>query len=210
MSTDVLEMLTEEQLEAALKLKREKKIAQETQEREAYETLKHDTVMALTGKANALSNLLKTFKQEAFTEMKTIYDLLCKYSKRRESDKGNFTLEISEGMRITYRNQDLGYFDERSVQAEKHIIDFVKERFQGDVKAQKMITTLLERRRGKLDIKLVQKLYAMENDFDHPSWIEGIKLLKESWTASESKSYIRFEVKVDSEWQPILLDFASI
>ncbi len=210
METLDIQNLSEEQLEALLNEKRAAKVAQEKQEREAYESLKTQTVRELVLDAQGLSKVLKAFKDKAFEQMKTQYDLLCKYSKRHEGGKGNFTLELAEGIRVKFSNQDLGFFDERSAQAEKHIIDFVNSHYKDHGRTKQLITSLLERKKGKLDIKLVQKLYAMEETFDDQNWKEGIRLLKESWTSSESKSYITFESKVDGEWQNINLNFSSI
>ncbi|MOA13632.1 hypothetical protein D3C78_1336930 [compost metagenome] len=97
------------------------------------------------------------------------------------------------------------------MQAEAHIKDFIAAQFSGDPATNKLINSLLERKRGSLDIKLVQRLYAMENDFDNQNWREGIKLLKESWQASESKEYITCHYKdANGEWQLINLNFASV
>ena len=178
--------------------------------RQNYEDLKAATVMELIPQAKALSEQLKAFKTKSFADMGALYDLLCTYSKRHADGKGSFSIELAEGLRITYKKQDVGFFDERSAQAERHIIDFVNSYYGHQDKTRKLVTSLLERKKGKLDIKLVQKLYAMENDFDDKNWVEGIKLLKESWTASESKSYITFEVKVKDTWESINLNFASI
>lgn len=202
--------LTAEELETVLSAKRAEDNAKKSKLKQDYEALKHDLIMQLVPKAAYLSGALKDFKKEAFQSMDSLYELLCSYSKRHAEGKGNFSIELDNNMRISYSCQTQGYFDERSTQAEKHIIDFVNKQFADEPKTKKLITSLLERKKGHLDIKLVQKLYAMENEFEDNNWIEGIKLLKESWTDSESKSYIRFEVKMENEWKPIILDYAKL
>lgn len=179
--------------------------------RQQYESLKDSTIMELIPVASALYEQLKAFKTKAFSDMEALYDLLCTYSKRHADGKGNFSIETVEGLRVSYRRQENGRFDERSQQAEKHIIDFVNSYYKNDVLNKKLITTLLERKKGALDIKLVQKLYSMENDFQDKNWVEGIKLLKESWTPAETRSYVSFEVKNKAgQWDAINLNFASI
>lgn len=201
--------LSAEELESLLSAKKAEAQAKENEERKAYEELKTKMVLELVSEASAISNTLKDFKTKAFSEMDALFQLLCRYSNRKEG-KGNFTLQLPEGVRISYKNQDLGFFDERSAQAEKHIIDFVNSYYSEHDSTRKLITSLLERKKGALDIKLVQKLYSMENEFENKNWKNGIKLLRESWTTSESKAYIRFEVKVKEVWQSIDLNFASI
>jgi hypothetical protein len=51
----------------------------------------------------------------------------------------------------------------------------------------------------------------MEERFIAPNWVEGIKLLKESWTVSDTKDYITFEEKdKNNKWVNINLNFSSI
>lgn len=176
-----------------------------------YESLKESTILTLVAEAAGLQSMLKDFSLKSFNELDSIYDLLCTYSKRHEDGKGNFTLESKDGtMKVSYRRQELGYFDERSSQAEKHIQDFINAEFTADENIKKLILTLLERKKGHLDIKMVQKLYAMEENFTNDNWKEGIKLLKESWTPSGSKPYISFYVKQSDTWLQINLNFSSI
>lgn len=214
MTTETIEkpinQLTADELESLLAEKRAEENAKINKLKADYETLKTDLILKLVPEAAAMSNALKNFKTTAFDSMDSLYELLCSYSKRHAVGKGNFKIEIDEGMRIIYSCQSQGFFDERSTQAEKHIIDFVNKEYADKEKTKKLITSLLERKKGHLDIKLVQKLYAMEADFEDANWKEGIKLLKESWTDSESKSYIRFDVKKEGIWKAILLDFANI
>jgi hypothetical protein len=202
--------LTTEELKALL----DERLLEENQAKNKarldYEALKEATVLGLSLNASGLSSMLKDFSLKAFNEMESLYDLLCVYSNRHAEGKGNFSLESKDGsLKVVYKRQELGYFDERSVQAEKHIMDFVNSKFSDD-DDKELFMTILERKKGNLDIKLVQKLYAMENRFDNPNWKEGIKLLKESWTPSGSKPYITFYVKQKGVWHQINLNFSSI
>ena len=199
------------QIEELLNQKRAKEAEEKEAERKQYEYLKDQTVTSLTIEASALMNSLKNFKARAFQEAGALYELLCQYSKRHADGKGNFSVESADGsMRMTVNQKDLNRFDERSIQAEKHIKEFITKRFSGDDDTTDLILSILERKRGTLDIRLIQKLYAMENRFTDPSWIEGIKLLKESWNPTETKGYITFEVRIENEWKAINLNFASI
>lgn len=179
--------------------------------RKAYEELKDNTIRELVPAAQKLSEQLSQFKQRAFSDMDALYEILCSYSKRHADGKGNFSVEVASGMKITYKRQESGFFDERSQQAEKHIIDFVNSYYRDHDRTKELITSLLERKKGSLDIRLVQKLYSMETAFDDKNWHEGIRLLKESWQPSETRSYITFELKgKDGKWESINLNFASL
>lgn len=192
------------------------KKAAEAQERDNrrrhYETLREETVETLTDTAIKISSTLQAFKEAAFDDLKALYDLLKEYSKRHQDGKGNFEVINADGTRkIIFKRQDNGHFDERSKQAEQHIISFVNKRFAQDDATRDLIMSLLERRKGHLDIKLVQKLYAMEDRFDDAEWKEGLRLLKESWHITDTCDYATFYTKDrNNRWELINLNFASL
>lgn len=204
--------LSTEELEEMLSARKEQERLERQQKREAYENLKEETVFSLSTAAMKLHAQMKSFKEQVFSDMSSLYDLLQDYSDRHRDGKGNFSIESADQkFRISFKNQNLGHFDERANQAEKHIIDFVNKRFADDPGTKKLITTLLERKKGKLDIKLVQKLYSMEDDYDDESWKVGIKLLKESWQSAGSKSYVNFETKdQEGKWVGVVLNMSAI
>ncbi|SIT25475.1 Protein of unknown function [Chryseobacterium ureilyticum] len=69
--------------------------------------------------------------------------------------------------------------------------------------------SLLERKKGSLDILLVQKLYSMEDRFEDQNWKEGIRLLKESYSYNLSKDYVSFYKRDENNvWELINLNFS--
>lgn len=205
-----LSQLTPEELHAELDRRNaDANVKKETQ-RKAYEDIKATTVISLCTDAMLMNEKLKHFKTRAFSDMQTIWEMLKEYSSRHADGKGNFRLE-HENYRVSYKRQGKPTFDERSHQAEKHIIDFVNSKFENDVDTKDLVMSLLERKKGELDINLVQKLYAMEDRFQDLNWKRGIELLKESYSFSHSKDYIGFEIKDDKgEWQAINLQFSNV
>jgi hypothetical protein len=203
--------LTTEQLEKMLNDRRAQEAEGKNKKRKDYEALKDSTINSLAYYAVNLEEVIKTFKVKAFDELSSLYELLQEYSKRHQDGKGNFSLEnADQTFKIEFARQECGYFDERANQAEKHIIDFVNSFFAKQPETKQLITNLLERKKGALDIKLVQKLYSMEDTYQDANWKQGIQLLKESWTPAETKDYIRFWRKVNGQWFSINLNFSSI
>lgn len=175
-----------------------------------YEDLRNSTIVELCSEAMELNNDLKSFKKKSFDSMQTIWEMLKEYSSRHADGKGTFTIEF-EDLRISYKRQGKATFDERSHQAEKHIIDFVNAKFDNDKDTRDLIMSLMERKKGELDIYLVQKLYAMEDRFDDQNWKKGIELLKESYQYAHSKDYIKFEQRDEKgQWNSINLQFSNI
>jgi hypothetical protein len=201
---------TIEQLEQRLADLRAEQTAKKEKSRKEYESLKKDTVLKLCTDAIFLNEKIATFKTQAFNDMGTIYALLQEYSSRHSDGKGSFKIE-SGNYRVSYKRQGKAAFDERSHQAEKHIIDFVNSKFSDDKDTRDLVMLLLERKNDELDINLIQKLYAMENRFSDENWLRGIELLKESYSYNHSKDYIRFEHKLpDGSWQNINLSFSNV
>lgn len=198
------------ELEQELADARTRELTQQQKQKEAYESLKSEIIISLCTKAIELNKSLKSFKNEAFDGMQTTYSMLQEYSSRHADGKGNFRIEF-EGMRVSYKRQGKASFDERSHQAEKHIIDFVNSKFGNDADVRDLIMSLLERKKGELDIQLIQKLYAMENRFLDKNWKRGIELLKESYSYSHSKDYISFEQQDSTgQWNAINLQFSNV
>lgn len=205
-----LSQVTPEQLQAELEKRNAEALGKKENQRIAYEALKASTIMSLATDALLMHEKLKYFKEKAFLEMQTIWEMLKDYSSRHADGKGNFRLEHDK-FRISYKRQGRASFDERSHQAEKHIIDFINSKFEQDIDKKDLVMSLLERKKGELDINLVQKLYAMENRFQDENWKRGIELLKESYSFSHSKDYIGFEMKSENgEWQTINLQFSNL
>lgn len=184
--------------------------AEKEKKRLAYEDLKSQVVKELCTQAITLNEQLKKFKSSAFDNMQTLYVMLQEYSARHADGKGNFKIE-QENYRVSYKRQGKATFDERSHQAERHIIDFVNAKFENDVDTKDLVMSLLERKKGELDINLVQKLYAMEGRFQDENWKRGIELLKESYSYSHSKDYIAFETRNHKgEWVNVNLQFSNV
>ncbi len=210
MTTIDINQLSTEELEAALAQKRESERLTRENQRKSYESLKIETIQDLAPMADELSLSLMRFRDKAFTQLGTLYSLLQDYSKRHQDGKGNFKIENND-FRILFKRQGKGTFDERSEQAEKHIIDFLNTRYNGDLDTKDLILSLMERKKGDLDINMIQKLYNMEDRFDDENWREGIRLLKESYSFKHSKDYISFFKKGrNNQWEGINLNFSNI
>lgn len=205
-----LEALSDEQIKQEYEKRQKRSIEQKEAQRKAYEDLKDETINKLCKRACEIHDTLADFKTESFEDMQSLYTILQEYSSRHADGKGNFKIENAD-FRISYKRQGKPTFDERSLQAEKHIIDFLNSRYSGDQDTKDLIMSLLERKNGDLDINLIQKLYQMEDRFDDKNWKRGIELLKESYKYSHSKDYIRFERKTETgEFSPIVLQFSKI
>ncbi|UFK27491.1 DUF3164 family protein [Elizabethkingia phage TCUEAP3] len=210
MKTIDLKSVSAEELEAALAEKKETERLAREKQRTDYEALKKETIDELAPIAEDLHLQLSRFKGKAFSQIGALYELLQVYSKRHQDGKGNFEIS-NEDYKIQFKRQGKGTFDERSHQAEQHIIDFINNRFGGDADTRDFIMLCLERKKGALDVDQVQKLYSMEDRFNDENWKEGIKLLKESYSFIHSKDYVTVSKKDrNGAWKPLVLNFSSL
>lgn len=208
---ELLESIPTDVLEQYIATKKKKELELIEEKRKNYESMRQELIVQLCTGALELQTVISSFKQRALSDMDAFYELLQEYSARHKDGKGNFTLDY--GMfRIKYRNRTIMKFDERAIEAKKHIIDFVDKRWEGDEETRQLIKTLLnEQSSGELNARDVNKLYSMENSFNDENWKEGIRLLKESYKESDTKSYIQFFKKDGSgEYQAIVLNFPAL
>jgi hypothetical protein len=214
MDTVTVPELTEEQLEQMLEQKRKEKAAEREKLRTKYMSKKETLIAGLIRQAQQLNELLSSFKQEANAQLLEFTELMHEYGKLKSDGKGNFSLMSDDGnMKVKFKIQSRKSFNELAQLAEQHLRNFmqsfVKVRNQ---EAYTFISTILERNaKGEYDIALINRLYKMENDYDHADWREAIRLFKEAYQEIESRSYITFHIrKPGGDWQLINLNFAAL
>ena len=136
------------------------------------------------------------------------------FAAAKKEGKGNFELLSEDGtLKVEFSVQAKKAFDERAGEAEQLLKEFLKSVIKGrNSEAYKLVSTLLERKiDGDYDIKLIQRLYKMENDYDNETWRRAIQLFKEAYKEIDSARYVRFYKKTDSgPWTLINLSFSGL
>lgn len=204
--------LTLEELKALTAQREQSEFSEKQKAREAYETLRDDSITSMVSYAIQLNESLKGFKKSSFEVIETLYKMLQEHSNRHAQGKGNVTLDTADGQfRVVFKRSDNTRFDERATQAEAHILDFLTSEYPEGSNTSKLIRSLLERKKGQLDKNLVLKLIGMKNDFDNEHWKMGIDLLQESIVPDETRFYAEYFYRSDDgEWLPIVLNFAKL
>lgn len=207
--------LSASELEQLLKQKKEAEAAEAAKKRADYEH-ERDVLINLLGSEAAQAHIvLRELKCLAMLRLKEFRARMLEYGdiKGGEKNKGTFQIE-NENFKILFSTQVRKKFDERSETAEEHLKlflnSFVKKR---DQKLHKFIMGLMERnsKTGDLDIDNINRLYAMENDFDDDNWKKAIALFKESYNPTETAEYVRFYRKNDNGgWDLINLQFSGV
>lgn len=204
--------LSVEELEKLLATRKEEQRLLRISKVKAYEELKEQSIQELFKLATDVEGVLSSFKKEAFEKKQVMEDLLKEYTESNNEITDNYQLISKCGTKkIRFTKQAIGIFDERSKQAETMIQEFVTEKVT-DVDVQALILSLLRRKNGQIDPKRVAELYKMQDNFADEKWQKGLELLKESYTIVNSKDYITFYTKseTDNSWKLINLNFSSV
>lgn len=205
------------QLEEKLKRARKQEREERNKKRAQYENLRDTTSETLVTEAKHLHTQLAEFKEKAQKLAAEFRDQMLEHGSIRggENNKGSYEFtHSSEMFKIQVKSQVQKGFDERAELAEKHlrnfIEDFVKKR---DKEMYTLIVGILERNQktGKLDVSNINRLYKIEDKFDHPEWVAALAMFKEAYHEQKTTSYIQFLQKDEhGKWQPVVLNLSSI
>ncbi len=202
------------ELEALLNEKRNEEREALLKKKSAYEVRRNKLVRSLCASAEEMSNRLKRFKDQVMSDLGGFQLVMKEYSTAKKEGKGNFELLSEDGtLKVEFSVQAKKAFDERAGEAEQLLKEFLKSVIKGrNSEAYKLVSTLLERKiDGDYDIKLIQRLYKMENDYDNETWRRAIQLFKEAYKEIDSARYVRFYKKTDSgPWTLINLSFSGL
>ena len=209
--TDInLEDLTVEQIEQLLNKKREslKKGKKE------YEAIRNKTAADIRQMAEDLRKKMEETKQEMFVKLNHFRQCMEDYTGVPAEEGKSMTVISSDQLsKIMYQVQETNYMDERADEAAERLKTFLATMVKQKSKvAFDLISSLLEKKNGKYDYRLIGRLFNYENDYSDPDWLEAIRLFKESITKGECSSYLRAYKRAtpQSKWKPIVLDFADI
>ncbi|MEH6407894.1 MAG: DUF3164 family protein [Leeuwenhoekiella sp.] len=206
--------MSAKELQALLadKLKEEK--AQADREKKAYERKRDETINFLINRALEVSGALADLKELCETKMEEQAEHLNNYGMIRSNSKGGFSITNTEGdFRITRRRDTEPKWDERSLKAQDLIKEFLTETVKKrDLKLYQILISFIERNdQGDLEYARVMNLLQHADKYDDPRWVEGLKLIKESY--SNHLKGFGYELKrkgKNGKWETVGLQFSSL
>ena len=214
MSTEALEQLTTDELEALLAKKKAKEKADQEKARLAYEKERDEKIFNIITTAKTLAKELGEFKNYCHIEMDKQAVALAEYGKIRSNSKGGFSVtDTNDTIKVTRRRDTEPVWDERSTKAIELIKEFLGDAIKKrDVKMYEILMSFLERNaNGDLEYGRVMDLYKHEDKFDDPRWKEGLRLIKESFSNHLKGFGYEFKFKNEAgKWEGILLNFSSL
>ena len=210
-------MTAEERQEfEAYKLAKEKKAAEAKRksDREAYTALVDETIAAVMPELTNISEAIaqkKTAAAEAFRgalEMKAeLFGV--------KDDQQSHTFTNSEGtMRITIGHYMLDNYRDTVNEGIAMVKEYIESQARDDASRAlvKAILRLLSRdEAGNLKASRVLQLQKMAEETGDERFIEGVRIIQESYQPTPSKDYIRAAVRDESgAWVPIPLSMTDV
>ena len=210
-------MTAEERQEfEAYKLAKEKKAAEAKRksDREAYTELVDETIAAVMPELTNISEAIaqkKTAAAEAFRgalEMKAeLFGV--------KDDQQSHTFTNSEGtMRITIGHYMLDNYRDTVNEGIAMVKEYIESQARDDASRAlvKAILRLLSRdEAGNLKASRVLQLQKMAEETGNERFIEGVRIIQESYQPTPSKDYIRAAVRDESgAWVPIPLSMTDV
>ena len=206
LTTDqIAEVLAERK--KAEKLDREKGIKK-------YVSHRDKLIEELSDEAEQLALALGRFKSKVHACMDAQAKKLEEYGKLRSNSKGGFAITDTAGqLRVVRRRDTDPVWDERAGKGVDLIKSFLGDTIKKrDMDLYEILIKFLEKNdAGDLEYAKVFSLMEHESKFDDDRWIEGLKLLKESFSISLKCFGYEFKRKNDQgKFDTMVLNFSSL
>lgn len=211
--TNINELSTQE-LEQLLAKKKAAERQQREKERNEYESSRDSEILSLIEEAQEAALLLGRLKTKTHAIMTAQAAKLEEYGGIRANSKGGFSITSKNGeSRIVRRLDSEPTWDERASKGEQLIKSFLFDTVKKkDKNLFEILLSFLQRnKQGDLEYAKVFTLLQHENKYSDERWVEGLKLLKESYTLFHKGFGYEFKVKgPDGKWDNLVLNFASV
>lgn len=219
--------MTQEQLKEfeAFKLEQKKKAEAEerAEKRRLLQTMTDDALVACIKKLMEASEYLRNVKSAILGEFGTLMELRKDVNEDAGKiiDQDSYTFTDSKGtmrLRIGYNLSD-GYLDQVE-EGIKKVKEYLKSLAKDEESGRMvdMVLRLLSRdNKGNIKASRVIQLSKMAQDSGNDEFIEGMRIIQESYRPTRSKLYIRCSVKEPvegqegaSEWKDVPLSITEL
>ena len=215
--------LSEEEV-ALLENARAEKAKREAEERHAqevkiYKQLVNEAVNDTVPEAEDVSRLLEQKKAGIFERFHSIIamkDELFKGSKGLAKE-GRFTDTFTNkagNARITLGFNTIDAYDDTYTAGVEKVKEYIQSLASDDKSRQlaEMVNTLLTERSkaGQLKAQNVLRLESMANEIGDPTFIEGMKIIRDAYRPDKTKQFVKVEVKDETgKFQTISLNMTN-
>lgn len=163
--------------------------------------------------AGALSAQVARFKQHTLDDISGVKALVAQeFNATLGGEKGNLSLTTFDGlMKVSLKIADVVQYGPELQAAKAKVTECIRN-WQGG--ADPKLVALVENafqvdQEGQVNRSNL--LYLLRLNFDDPTWLEGMKAIRESERPSGTKEYVQIHVRPEpgAKWQHITIDLAS-
>lgn len=212
-----VEMTAEEQEQfAAFKAEQERKARMERRKenRQAYAQIVDEQVQLAIPELMSLSEQIKTVKSTVFSNFRAVLAMKEDVMSLTQAGQHSHTFTTSDGlMRLTLGVNTIdAYRDtvEDGIAMVRKYIESMAKDDNSRALVNAVLRLLSRDQKGTLKASRVLQLRKMAEDTGDETFIEGVKIIEESYQPSETKQYIRAEYKDDKGWHVIPLSVTDV
>lgn len=212
-----VEMTAEEQEQfAAFKAEQERKARMERRKenRQAYAQIVDEQVQLAIPELMCLSEQIKTVKNTVFSNFRAVLAMKEDVMSLTQAGQHSHTFTTSDGlMRLTLGVNTIdAYRDtvEDGIAMVRKYIESMAKDDNSRALVNAVLRLLSRDQKGTLKASRVLQLRKMAEDTGDETFIEGVKIIEESYQPSETKQYIRAEYKDDKGWHVIPLSVTDV
>ncbi|WP_343530852.1 DUF3164 family protein [Pedobacter sp.] len=214
MNINTINELSTKELETLLISRKKQENAKREADKKVYVGQRDYIIDELFSEAKDLALSVSRFKQKMHSVMDIQKQKLEEYGAIRSNSKGGFSIFHSDGItQITRRRDTDPVWDERAHKAVELIKDFLSDTVKKrDAKLHSILLGFLERNaKGDLEYAKVMDLLNHEDKFEDARWLEGLRLIKESYSQSFKAFGYEFKQKDNyGKWKALALNFSSL
>lgn len=210
-------MTAEEQEQfAAFKAEQERKARMERRKenRQAYAQIVDEQVQLAIPELMSLSEQIKTVKNTVFSNFRAVLAMKEDVMSLTQAGQHSHTFTTSDGlMRLTLGVNTIdAYRDtvEDGIAMVRKYIESMAKDDNSRALVNAVLRLLSRDQKGTLKASRVLQLRKMAEDTGDETFIEGVKIIEESYQPSETKQYIRAEYKDDKGWHVIPLSVTDV
>ena len=212
-----VEMTAEEQEQfAAFKAEQERKARMERRKenRQAYAQIVDEQVQLAIPELMSLSEQIKTVKNTVFGNFRAVLAMKEDVMSLTQAGQHSHTFTTSDGlMRLTLGVNTIdAYRDtvEDGIAMVRKYIESMAKDDNSRALVNAVLRLLSRDQKGTLKASRVLQLRKMAEDTGDETFIEGVKIIEESYQPSETNQYIRAEYKDDKGWHVIPLSVTDV
>lgn len=201
-------------LRKALAEKEKNERAARLQEQKDYEVSRDSVVESMIERAKEISKLVKEFKETLTVVFDNHKEKLDQYGGIRGNSKGGFSLVHSSGnIKVSRNRSTKPVWDERSVKAIELISSFLMDTVKKkDATLFEILYSFIKKNeKGDLEYSRVMELLTHKDKYNDPRWVEGLDLIRESFSTHLRGYGYDFSQKDDQgKFQRIDVNFTSL